>query len=103
MGRSWRNFFRRSNEPEGEPGVAVATPEAEPEAVDELQPSPAEEALKETVESATAVSHEEEGNGAAPEEPVEGPVAVEPEVVALPVEPEKPAEVEEVRTEAAEE
>jgi fused signal recognition particle receptor len=100
MGRSWRNFFRRGRDPEGESGVAVEAPEEE--AVDEA-----------TERSAPPLAIQEEGDDevAASAEAVEVPVVAEPEeppVDESPAEPEslaeseKPVAVEEARAEAAE-
>ena len=100
MGRSWRNFFRRGRDSEGESGVAVEAPEEE--AVDEA-----------TERSAPPLAIQEEGDDevAASAEAVEVPVVAEPEeppVDESPAEPEslaeseKPVAVEEARVEAAE-
>ena len=99
MGRSWRNFFRRGGDLEGESGVAVEAPEEE--AVDEATegaapPLAVQEGDDEVAASAEAV---EEPVIAEPEEPPgeESPAELEP-----PAEPEKPVAVEEARVEAAE-
>jgi fused signal recognition particle receptor len=99
MGRSWRNFFRRGRDPEGE-SVAVEAPEEE--AVDEATESAApplaiqEEGDDEVAASAEAV---EEPVVAEPEEPPVDESPAEPESLA---ESEKPVAVEEARVEAAE-
>jgi fused signal recognition particle receptor len=98
MGRSWRNFFRRGRDPEGE-SVAVEAPEEE--AVDEATESAApplaiQEEGDEVAASAEAV---EEPVVAEPEEPPVDESPAEPESLA---ESEKPVAVEEARVEAAE-
>jgi len=92
MGRSWRNFFRRSTDPEGEPGAVVEAPEVE--AVDGATPT------SEETEGVAPPVADWEGNGEVASVPVEEPVAAEteePAVEDLPPRPEplvKPVEVE---------
>ena len=92
MGRSWRNFFRRSTDPEGEPGAVVEAPEEE--AADGATPT-----SEETEGVAPPVANWE-GNGEVASPVVEEPVAAEtaePPVEDLPPKPEPlvdPVEVE---------
>ncbi len=95
MGRSWRSFFKRTNEPEGESGTAVEAPEGTG-AVDELLPVSAEEPAG---VAPPVAAREDNGAVAAPEEGL----AEEPAIDEPLAEPEKPAEVEQARAEAAEE
>jgi fused signal recognition particle receptor len=95
MGRSWRNFFRRSTDPEGEPGTVVEAPEEE--AVDGATP-----ASEETEGVAPSVA-DWGGNGEVASSAVEEPVAPETEVPPVEDLPPKPEPlVEPVEVEAAE-
>jgi fused signal recognition particle receptor len=103
MGRSWRNFFRRSTDPEGEPGVVVEAPEEE--AVDGAT------LTSEETEGVAPPVADWEGNDEVAASVVEEPVAAEteePPVEESPAEPEplaepeRPVAVEEARVEAAE-
>ena len=83
MGRSWRKFFRRSTDPEGEPGAVVEAPEEE--AADGATPT-----FEETEGVAPPVA-DWEGNGEVASSVVEEPVAAEteePPVEDLPPKPE---------------
>jgi fused signal recognition particle receptor len=83
MGRSWRNFFRRSTHPESEPGALVEAPEEE--AVDGATPT------SEETEGVAPPVADWEGNGEVASPAVEEPVAAEteePPVEDLPPRPE---------------
>ena len=99
MGRSWRNFFRKGRDPEGESGVAVEAPEEE--AVGEATEGVAPPVAVQEGDDGVAASAEavEEPVAAEPEEPPVDESPAEPEPLA---EPEKPVAVEEARVEAAE-
>src|SRR3712207_2768889 len=71
MGRSWRNFFRRSTDPEVEPGTVVEAPEVE--AIDGATPT------SEEAEGIAAPVTGWEANGEVASSAVEGPVAAETE------------------------
>jgi fused signal recognition particle receptor len=95
MGRSWRNFFRRSTHPESEPGALVEAPEEE--AVDGATPT------SEETESVAPPVADWEGNGEVASPAVEEPVAAEteePPVADLPPRPEPLVKL--VEVEAAE-
>ena len=95
MGRSWRNFFRRSTDPEGEPGADVEA--SEEEVVDEATLT-----SEETEDVAPPVA-DWRGNGEVASSAVEEPLVPETEeplVEDLPPKPEPLAEP--VQVEAAE-